>query len=54
MVKEKNINLKLPIKSALDVLETLESSTSGYGQEFQPERIVRLREVIESLKKELI
>lgn len=54
MVKEKQINLKLPIKSALDVLETLESSTSGYGREFQPERIVRLREVIENLKNELI
>ena len=54
MTKEKQINLKLPIKSALDVLETLKSSTSGYGREFQPERIIRLREVIENLKNELI
>lgn len=53
MVKEKQINLKLPIKSALNVLEVLEISTLGYSLEFPPERIIRLREIIEKLKNEI-
>ena len=53
MEKEKQVTLKLSPKSALEVLQILDSSTAGYSQEFAPERIVRLRNVMNQLDQEL-
>lgn len=47
------MNLKMDVKTALEVLQVLDSATFGYSQEFPPERIVRLREVMWNLDKEL-
>jgi hypothetical protein len=53
MAKEPQVTLKLSPKSALEVLQILDSSTAGYSQEFAPERIVRLRNVMNQLDQEL-
>jgi hypothetical protein len=53
MSKEKQVNLKMNVKTALEVLQVLDSATFGYSEEFPPERIVRLREVMWNLDKEL-
>lgn len=53
MTKEPQVILKLSLKSALEVLQVLDSSTAGYSKEFAPERVVRLREVIDLLDNEL-
>lgn len=53
MTKEKQVTLKLNVKSAFEVLQVLDSSVAGYSQEHAPERIVRLREVMDQLDKEL-
>ena len=53
MTKEKQVTIKMNVQSALEVLQVLDSSTYGYSQEFAPERIVRLREVMNNLSDEL-
>jgi hypothetical protein len=53
MTKELKVNLKLDIRTALEVLQVLDGATAGYSKEYAPERIVRLREVIEQLDIEL-
>lgn len=53
MSKEKQVSIKLNVKSALEVLQVLDNSTAGYSQEFPPERILRLREVMKQLDTEL-
>jgi hypothetical protein len=53
MSKELKVNLKLDIRTALEVLQVLDGATAGYSKEFAPERIVRLREVMEQLDTEL-
>jgi len=53
MTKEKQITLKIDTRSAIDLLHILDISTSGYSKEFVPERIFRLRQVMDSLDKEL-
>jgi hypothetical protein len=53
MTKELKVNLKLDIRTALEVLQVLDGATAGYSKEFAPERIVRLREVIYQLDTEL-
>ena len=53
MTKEKSITLKLESKTALDLLQILDSSTAGYSKEYPPERIVRLRELVNQLDTEL-
>jgi hypothetical protein len=53
MTKELKVNLKLDIRTALEVLQVLDGATAGYSKEFAPERIVRLREVMEQLDTEL-
>lgn len=47
------VTLKLDVKSALEVLQVLDGSVAGYSQEFAPERIVRLREVMNQIDTEL-
>jgi hypothetical protein len=46
MTKELKVNLKLDVRTALEVLQVLDGATAGYSKEFAPERIVRLREVM--------
>jgi hypothetical protein len=53
MSKELKVNLKLDIRTSLEVLQVLDNATAGYSKEFAPERIVRLREVMEQLDTEL-
>jgi hypothetical protein len=53
MTKELKVNLKLDIRTALEVLQILDGATAGYSREYAPERIVRLREVMEQLDTEL-
>jgi hypothetical protein len=53
MTKELKVNLKMDVRTALEVLQVLDSATASYGKEYAPERIVRLREVMEQLDTEL-
>jgi len=53
MTKEKQVTIKLDAQIALEVLQVLDSSTFGYSKEFAPERIVRLREVMNNLSDDL-
>ena len=53
MTKELKVNLNLDVRTSLEVLQVLDSATAGYSKEFAPERIVRLREVMEQLDNEL-
>jgi len=53
MTKELKVTLNLDIRTALEVLQVLDGATAGYSKEYAPERIVRLREVIEQLDIEL-
>jgi hypothetical protein len=49
MTKELKVNLNLDVRTALEVLQVLDSATAGYSKEFAPERIVRLREVMDQI-----
>jgi hypothetical protein len=53
MTKEIKVTLKLDVRSALEVLQVLDGATAGYSEEFAPERIVRLREVMTQIDTEL-
>ena len=53
MTKEKQVTIKMDIRTSLEVLQVLDGATDGYSKEFAPERIVRLREVMEQLDTEL-
>lgn len=53
MTKENQITIKMDVRTSLEVLQVLDSATAGYSEEFAPERIVRLREVMWNLDKEL-
>jgi hypothetical protein len=53
MTKELKVNLKLDVRTALEVLQVLDGATAGYSKEFAPERIVRLREVLNQIDTEL-
>jgi hypothetical protein len=53
MTKELKVNLKLDVRTALEVLQVLDGATAGYSKEFAPERIVRLREVLNQIDAEL-
>jgi hypothetical protein len=53
MTKELKVNLNLDVRTALEVLQVLDGATAGYSKEYAPERIVRLREVMEQLDTEL-
>ncbi len=53
MTKEKQVTIKMDAQSALELLQVLDSATYGYSQEFAPERIVRLREVMDNLSDNL-
>lgn len=53
MKKHKNLTIKLDASTALDLLQTLDSSTFGYSKEHEPERITRLRSLMQQLDQEL-
>jgi hypothetical protein len=53
MSKEKQITLKVDTRTVVDLLHILDISTSGYSKDFAPERIIRLRQVMDNLNKEL-
>lgn len=53
MNTEKTMQLKIPVNTAMNVLEMLESSTKNYSSEFPPERVVRLRELMKTISLEL-
>ena len=53
MSKDKQVVIKLDVKTALDVLLVLDNSTAGYSEEFAPERVVRLKAAISQIDKEL-
>lgn len=53
MSKESKVTLKLESKTALDLLQILDSSTVNYSKQHPPERIVRLRELMNQLDSEL-
>jgi hypothetical protein len=53
MTKETQVKLKMDVRTSLEVLQVLDGSTAGYSKEYAPERIVRLRKVMEQLDIEL-
>jgi hypothetical protein len=53
MTKELKVSLNLDIRTALEVLQVLDGATAGYSKEFAPERIVRLREVLNQIDTKL-
>ena len=53
MSKEKQVTIKMDVRTSLEVLQILDCATAGYSKEYSPERIVRLREVMEQLDTEL-
>ena len=53
MTKELKVTLNLDVRTSLEVLQVLDGATAGYSKEYAPERIARLREVMEQLDTEL-
>jgi len=53
MTKEKKVTIKMDVRTTLEVLQILDGATAGYSREYAPERIARLREVMEQLDTEL-
>ena len=53
MTKENQVKLKMDVRTSLEVPQVLDGATAGYSKEYAPERIVRLREVMEQLDTEL-
>ena len=53
MTKETQVTLKMNVRTSLEVLQVLDGATAGYSKEYAPERIARLREVMEQLDTEL-
>jgi hypothetical protein len=53
MTKELKVTLNLDVRTSLEVLQVLDGATAGYSKEYAPERIVRLREVLNQIDTEL-
>jgi hypothetical protein len=53
VTKDNQVKLKMDVRTALEVLQVLDGATAGYSKEFAPERIVRLREVLNQIDTEL-
>jgi hypothetical protein len=45
--------MKTDKQTLIDVIRILEKEVQGYSKEFLPERIVRINEYVEKLKKNL-
>jgi len=52
-MSKKTITLKLEPRVAVELLLVLDTATQGYSQEFAPERITRLRELMQTIDQEL-
>jgi hypothetical protein len=53
MTKENQVTIKMDVRTSLEVLQVLDGATAGYSKEYAPERIARLREVMEQFDTEL-
>ena len=53
MTKDNQVKIKMDVRTALEVLQILDSATAGYSKEYVPERIVKLLEVMKQLDTEL-
>lgn len=53
MTKQKQLTLKIDVKTGLELLQVLDAATAGYSKEFVPERIERLRSLLVQLGQEL-
>jgi hypothetical protein len=53
VTKDNQVTLKMDVRTSLEVLQVLDGATAGYSKEYAPERIARLREVMEQLDTEL-
>jgi hypothetical protein len=53
VTKENQVTIKMDVRTSLEVLQVLDGATAGYSKEYAPDRIVRLREVMEQLDTEL-
>jgi hypothetical protein len=53
VTKELKVTLNFDVRTSLEVLQVLDGATAGYSKEYAPERIVRLREVMNQLDTEL-
>jgi len=53
MAKQKQLTIKFDPPTALDLLQVLDSSTFGYSKDHEPERITRLRFLMQQLDQEL-
>ena len=53
MTENTLVNLELDVQSALEVLQVLDAAVAQYSTEHTPQRIVRLRAVLDQLDKEL-
>jgi hypothetical protein len=53
VTKDNQVILKMNVRTSLEVLQVLDGATAEYSKEYAPERIVRLREVMEQLDTEL-
>ena len=53
MTKQNQVSLKFDARTALELLQVLDTATGGYSKDHQPERIVRLRDLMMQLDKEL-
>ena len=53
MTKDNQVKIKMDVRTSLEVLQVLDNATAVYSKEYAPERIVRLREVMEQLDIEL-
>jgi len=52
-MSKKEIKLQLKTRTAIELLLVLDTATQGYSQDFAPERIVRLRELMKELDEKL-
>jgi len=52
-MSKKEIKLQLETRTAIELLLVLDTATQGYSQDFAPERIVRLRELMKELDEKL-
>lgn len=52
-MSKKEIKVQLETRTAIELLLVLDTATQGYSQDFAPERIVRLRELMKDLDEKL-
>jgi len=53
VTKSNQVTLKFDARTALELLQVLDTATDGYSKEYPPERVVRLRDLMIQLDKEL-